>query len=201
MNELFIEGHAINAYVYCPRRCYYEYVERVFYHNVYTIHGKLLHEHVDEVGQEKRGERQLYRSLFLQSQKLGLSIRCDVVEEKNGCLYPVEYKRGQLANWENNQMQLCAQALALEELIGKEVPFGYLFFYGSFRRQKVEFTTELREKTIEIIAVIRKMYQEKNSPPSGIDDWSRCRHCSMVDYCLPQDRANLKGKVLWELFI
>lgn len=195
-----VEGHAINTYAYCPRRCYYEYVERVFYHNVYTIHGQLLHEHVDHVGQEKRGERQVYRSLFLHSEKWGLSIRCDLVEEENNQIYPVEYKRGQLAEWENNQLQLCAQALVLEEYIGQKIPFGYLFFYGSFRRQKVEFTPELREKTAQTIEAIRALYRS-DSPPEGIDQWKRCRNCSMVEYCLPFERSKLKGKVKWEHFI
>lgn len=83
------------------------------------------------------GERQLFRSLYLRSESLGLSVRCDVIEEVNGSVYPVEYKRGQQAGWENNHLQLCVQGLALEEQIDREVAFGYLFYYGSFRREKV----------------------------------------------------------------
>lgn len=198
--EPIVEGHAINTYVFCPRRCYYEYVEKVFYHNVYTVHGKLLHDHVDRFGQEKRGERQLYRSLFLNSEQLGLTVRCDIVEEEDGKLYPVEYKRGRLADWENNQLQLCAQGLVLEEVLGKPVPFGYLFFYGSFRRQKIEFDQVLRQKTLEVIDEIRHLY-EREDPPAGIDEWNKCKKCSMVDYCLPLERNKLKGKVSWERFI
>ncbi|WP_124726789.1 CRISPR-associated protein Cas4 [Staphylospora marina] len=197
--EIFVEAHAINAYAYCPRRCYYEYVERVFYHNVYTIHGKLLHEHVDHAGREHRGERQLYRSLYLRSERLGLSVRCDVIEEAEGVLYPVEYKRGKQAGWENNHLQLCAQGLALEEWIGRKIPFGYLFYYGSFRREKVIFDDALRERTIQTIKAIRALHLQ-DQPPEGIDEWFRCKKCSMVDYCLPQERARLKGKVPWERF-
>jgi CRISPR-associated exonuclease Cas4 len=198
--EVPVEAHAINAYVYCPRRCYYEYVERVFYHNVYTIHGKLLHEHVDHDGREHRGDRQLYRSLYLFSERLGLSVRCDVIEEAEGAMYPVEYKRGRQMGWENNQLQLCAQGLALEEHLGNKVPFGYLFYYGSFRREKVEFDDSLRERTMQVIKEIRDLYL-LDQPPEGIDEWSRCKHCSMVDYCLPLERVRLKGKVPWERFI
>ncbi|WP_244527506.1 CRISPR-associated protein Cas4 [Lihuaxuella thermophila] len=195
-----VEGHAINTYVFCPRRCYYEYVEKVFYHNVYTIHGKLLHEHVDQSGREKRGERHLYRSLYLSSERLGLTLRCDLVEEDQGNLYPVEYKRSRQADWENNQLQLCAQGLVLEEYLRRPVPFGYLFFYGSFQRKRVEFSETLRKRTTEVIEEIRQLY-EREAPPAGIDDWNKCKKCSMVDYCLPLERRKLKGKVLWERFI
>ncbi|MBA4601742.1 CRISPR-associated protein Cas4 [Thermoactinomyces mirandus] len=198
--EMMVEAHAINAYIYCPRRCYYEYVERVFYHNVYTIHGKLLHDHVDHAGMEHRGERQLFRSLYLRSESLGLSVRCDVIEEADGSVYPVEYKRGQQAGWENNHLQLCAQGLALEERIGREVAFGYLFYYGSFRREKVMFDKSLRERTKQAVKEIQSLYFQ-DLPPEGIDDWAKCQKCSMADYCLPQERAGLKGKVPWEHFI
>lgn len=195
-----VEAHAINTYAYCPRRCYYEYVERVFYHNVYTVHGKLLHEHVDRYGQEHRGERQVIRSLFFRSEALGLVAKCDIVEEENGRIYPVEYKRGKIADWENNHLQLCAQALLLEESMGHQISTGYLFFYGSNRRLKVDFNSDLRQKTLKVVESIRDLYQEP-TPPDGIDEWSRCKHCSMVDYCLPQDRKKLRGKVQWERFI
>lgn len=195
-----VEAHAINTYAYCPRRCYYEYVERVFYHNVYTVHGKLLHEHVDQFGQEHRGERQVIRSLFFKSQRLGLVAKCDIVEERNGQIYPVEYKRGKIADWENNHLQLCAQALLLEEHLGHPISYGLLFFYSSNRRMKVNLDSALRQKTLEVIESIRSLYQQ-SVPPDGIDEWPRCKHCSMVDYCMPQDRSKLRGKVQWEHFI
>lgn len=137
-----VEAHAINTYAYCPRRCYYEYVERVFYHNVYTLHGKLLHEHVDQFGQEHRGERQVIRSLLFKSQSLGLVAKCDIVEEKNGQIYPVEYKRGKLADWENNHLQLCAQALLLEEHLGHPISYGLLFQPSKEGEFRLGFETE-----------------------------------------------------------
>jgi CRISPR-associated exonuclease Cas4 len=195
-----VEGHAINTYSFCPRRCYYEYIEHVFYHNEYTIAGKLLHGHVDQIGLEKRGERELSRSLYLSSEKLGLSVRCDVVEEAQGKIYPVEYKRGKLADWENNFLQLCAQGIILEENLGLSISFGYLFFYGSHHRQKVMFTDPLREKTLDVIEKIRQLHAERKAP-KGIDDWKKCKKCSLVDYCLPKERMQLKGKIPWEHFI
>jgi CRISPR-associated exonuclease Cas4 len=200
MENPTVEGHALNAYVFCPRRCYYEYVEKTFYHNVYTMHGKLLHEHVDHVGRETRGEREGYRSVFLYSEKYGLSIRCDLIEEEQGQIYPVEYKRGKAADWENNVLQVCAQALALEEYLRKQVDFGYLFFYGSHQRKKVIFDEEIRRRTIEVIGLIRELYLSDN-PPAGIDDWKKCCKCSLVDYCLPRERRQLRGKIRWERFI
>jgi CRISPR-associated exonuclease Cas4 len=198
--EIFVEGHAINTYVFCPRRCFYEYVEKVFYHNVYTVHGQLLHQHVDTMGREKRADRELYRSLFLYSQQHGFVVRCDVVEEANGEIYPVEYKRGKQGDWENNQLQLCAQGMALEEAYQLPVEYGYLFFYGSQLREKIVLDSHLREKTIATIEQIRGLYHLKQ-PPAGIDDWKKCRKCSLVEYCLPMERNTLKGKVAWERFI
>lgn len=195
-----VEAHAINTYAYCPRRCYYEYVERVFYHNAYTVHGKLLHHHVDKFGQEHRGERKVMRSLFFSSESLGLVAKCDLAEEDNGQIYPVEYKRGKIADWENNHLQLCAQALLLEEYLGYPILSGFLFFHGSNRRMKVILDTDLRQETLKAIESIRALYQ-CSTPPEGIDEWSRCKHCSMVDYCLPQDRKKLKGNIQWEHYI
>lgn len=125
-----------------------------------------------------------------------------MVEENKGMIYPVEYKRSKTSDWENNYLQLCAQGLALEEHLNLPEPIshGYLFFYGSFQRIKVDFTKELREKTIQTIFSIRDLYGRK-VPPAGIDEWNRCQKCSMVDYCLPNDRVNLKGKIKWEHFI
>lgn len=182
-----VEAHAINTYAYCPRRCYYEYVERVFYHNFYTVHGKFLHEYVDRYGQEHCGERMVIRSLFFKSEALGLVAKCDIVEEENGEIYPVEYKRGKIADWENNHLQLCSQALLLKESLGNRISTGYLFFYRSSRRQKMEFNSNLRQKTLKVVESIQDLYQQ-STPPDGIDEWSRCKHCSMVDDCLPHDR-------------
>jgi len=88
----------------------------------------------------------------------------------------------------------------LEERIGRAVPFGYLFYYGSFRREKVMLDEELRERTRQAIEAIRSLY-ELERPPAGIDEGHRCQKCSMVDYCLPQERGRLKGRVAWERFI
>ncbi len=148
----------------------------------------------------KEESEKIYRSLYLHSETLGLVVRCDLVEEKGDKIYPVEYKRGRYAHWENNHLQLCAQALALEEALNRKIEYGYLFFYGSFRRKKVTFDESLRKKTVETIDAIRGLY-ERECPPDGIEDWSRCKKCSMVDYCLPLERKSLRGKVAWEHFI
>ncbi|MBS7531171.1 CRISPR-associated protein Cas4 [Hazenella sp. IB182353] len=195
-----MEGHAINTFVYCPRRCYYEYVERVFYHNMYTIHGKILHHRVDHMGKEHREEREIYRSLFVCSEQYRLTVRCDIVESSEGHIYPVEYKRGKMSNWENNKMQLCAQALALEDTLQCSIPYGYLFFYGSYQRKKIDFDLSLRNETIGVIKEIQDLYR-RTEPPEGINDWTKCKKCSLVDYCLPMDRMKLKGKIEWGRFI
>lgn len=195
-----VQASAIAAYVFCPRRCYYEYVEQVFYHNVYTLHGSLLHQHVDKEGVETRDERILTRSLYLFSEKYGLSVRCDLVEEKDGEIYPVEYKRGKDGDWKNNLLQLCAQAIALEEYLQRPVTKGYLYFYGSHKRREIEFDEQLRQETISVIREISHL-ANKTIPPEGINDSRRCPHCSLYDYCLPFEREKLKGEIRWERYI
>lgn len=195
-----VQASAIAAYAFCPRRCYYEYIENVFYHNIYTKHGSLLHQHADKVGSEKRDERELVRSLYLYSERYGLIVRCDIVEERDGEVYPVEYKRGKEGDWDNNLLQLCAQGLALEEHIQTPVNKGYLYFYGSSKRKEVMLTNELRTKTIEVIQHIRDLSEQK-IPPQGIQDPHRCPACSLYQYCLPFETEELRGVIQWERYI
>ncbi|MBA4537823.1 CRISPR-associated protein Cas4 [Bacillus aquiflavi] len=195
-----VQASAITAYAFCPRRCYYEYVDHVFFDNVYTKHGSLLHQHVDKEGIESRDNRLLTRSLYLFSEKYQLSVRCDVVEERDGKVYPVEYKRGKDGDWKNNLLQLCAQAIALEEYTKNTIKKGYLYFYGSNKRREVEFNEQLRQETITVIKKIRDL-DKQEKPPKGINDPRRCSFCSLFDYCMPFETEKLKGEIDWERYI
>ena len=193
---------ALNHYAYCPRRCALIHVEQTFDENMYTMRGRDLHERADmpeESGQE--GEARVERALPLWSKRLGLIGRADVVEFHEETPYPVEYKSGHRRQWDNDDLQLCAQAICLEEMTGKPVPCGAIYHHGSRRRREVVFDESLRHGVEEAVVAIRKMLAERVLPPPVND--KRCDHCSLKESCLPsvigeQDRAK---RLVRDLFV
>src|SRR5579863_7187835 len=136
---------ALNQYAYCPRRCALIHVEQTFEENIYTMRGRDLHERTDapeESGWEE-GVR-VERALPLWSYRLGFVGKADVVEFHGETPYPVEYKSGRLRKFENDDLQLCAQGICLEEMTGKAVPRGAIFHHSSRRRREVAFDQRLR---------------------------------------------------------
>lgn len=192
---------ALNHYAYCPRRCALIHVEQTFDENIYTMRGRDLHERTDtpeESGQE--GKIRVERALPLWSKKLGLVGKADVVEFYEDVPYPVEYKSGRRSHWENDDLQLCAQAMCLEEITGKSVPRGAIYHHGSRRRREVIFDEALRSHVAESVTAIRAMLSARVLPPPVNDN--RCERCSLKESCMPsvigeQDRAKT---VVAELF-
>jgi CRISPR-associated exonuclease Cas4 len=174
---------ALNHYSYCPRRCALIHVEQIFEENVYTMRGRNLHDRVDEpVGEFQEGVR-IERPLPLWSVRLGLIGKADVVEFRKGTVVPVEYKSGRLRHFENDDLQLCAQGLCLEEMTGKEVALGAIYHHRSRRRREVIFDSSLRQ-TVEIaVAEVRRLIENRVVPPPVND--KRCRHCSLQESCMP----------------
>lgn len=193
---------ALNHYAYCPRRCALIHVEQTFDENIYTMRGRNLHERTDtpeESGQE--GEARVERALPLWSKRLGLIGKADVVEFHEETPYPVEYKSGHRRQWDNDDLQLCAQAICLEEMTDKPVPCGAIYHHGSRRRREVVFDKSLRHCVEEAVVAIRKMLTERVLPPPVND--KRCEHCSLNESCLPsvigeQDRAK---RLVKDLFV
>ena len=149
MNDLLPLSY-INQYAYCPRRFWYMYVEAEMIENAHVLRGKINHENVNEPGYATAGGVISHRRVYVYSHTLGISGICDLVEETPaGDLTPVEYKQGQLGKWANDQAQLCAQALCLEEMTGRTIAQGAIFYFGSRRREEVIFTPVLREQTLE----------------------------------------------------
>ena len=184
MNDEPINVSALNHYAYCPRRCALIHVERMFEENIYTMRGRDLHERTDtpeESGWEE-GVR-VERALPLWSKKLGLIGKADVVEFYEDVPYPVEYKSGRRSHWENDDLQLCAQAMCLEEMTGKSVPRGAIYHHGSRRRREVIFDEALRSHVAESVTAIRAMLSARVLPPPVND--KRCEHCSLRESCMP----------------
>ncbi len=187
----------LNALEYCPRRFYYEFVAGDMLSNEFVLEGTLLHQHADTPGEHLRdGETQINR-VYLNSETLGLSGFTDIVEEFNGVYIPVEYKHGKEGKWLNDHVQLCAQALCLEERVPDTpaIPYGYIFYFGSRRRVQVHFTTELRAKTLATIERARTIATEEH-PPAPLEGKLsiRCRDCSLRPLCLPDEVKLLRKK-------
>ena len=174
---------ALEHYSYCPRQCALIHQEQTFSENLYTLRGRAVHEQVDEpeVAVEK-GVR-VERALPLWSNRLGLVGKADVVEFHGEIPYPVEYKHGPRREKEHDDLQLCAQALCLEEMTGQSVPKGAIFHHSSRRRREVEFTPALREKVKQSVAEVRSMLASRILPPAVND--ARCKNCSLQESCLP----------------
>jgi len=174
---------ALEHYSYCPRQCALIHVEQSFDDNVFTLRGRAVHEQVDEPeGMIEKGVR-VERALPLWSYRLGLVGKADVVEFHGDTPYPVEYKHGPRRQKEHDDLQLCAQAMCLEEMTGQAVPKGAIFHHSSRRRREVEFTPALRAKVEQTAQQIRLMLADRTLPPAVND--ARCKHCSLQDSCLP----------------
>lgn len=177
---------ALNQYAYCPRRCALIYVESEFTDNIHTQRGNVEHERVDRAAHttSREGARIEY-ALPIWSEQIGLIGKCDVVEFwPDGTIYPVEYKHGPRRVWGNDDLQLAAQSMCLEEMFSVTISAGAIFHAGSKRRREVIISESLRERVIAVIANIRALLQAGALPPPVND--KRCDQCSLKEICQPQ---------------
>lgn len=175
---------ALNQYQFCPRRCALMHIEGIWHDNEHTRVGSLLHDHADEPGYENTGDVTVLRALPLYSDRYGLTGKADIVELHNGQPVPVEYKKGRRRKFDNDEIQLCAQALCLEEMFACEIPTGYIYHAASKRRREVLFDWRLREQTERTIAAVREMLASGITPPAELKP--RCDGCSLRRVCMPE---------------
>src|SRR6266567_8319359 len=128
---------ALEHYSYCPRQCALIHIEQTFDENIYTLKGHIAHERVDQTITRNEEDMRIERAVPLWSRRLGLVGRADVVEFHGEAPFPVEYKVGPRRKWGHDDLQLCAQALCLEEMTGQEVRHGAIYYHGSRRRKEV----------------------------------------------------------------
>lgn len=175
---------ALEHWSYCPRQCALIHVEQTFNENLYTLRGRAIHEQVDIPEVEIQAGVRIERALPLWSKRLGLIGKADVVEFHGTAPYPVEYKHGSKAKtWGHEDLQLCAQALCLEEMTGQEVRCGAIYHFKSRRRREVVFDQPLRDAVTKAVQDIREMLDTKTVPPPVND--KRCEHCSLQESCMP----------------
>ncbi len=189
---------ALQHYLFCPRQCALIHVEQIWEESRLTAEGRILHERVDEGGMEKRRDVKRVFGLPIRCLRLGLVGKADVVEfhrQPDGTWrpYPVEHKRGRRKEEDWDRVQLCAQALCLEEMLGVAVPEGALFYGKEQRREVVEINEALRRKTEEVAAAVHRMLAEGRTPPPGYSP--KCDRCSLVEVCLPRGVGGSRGRV------
>lgn len=173
---------AIEHFAYCPRQCALIHCDGVWSDNAHTVRGTRSHRRVD-AGQHRteRGKRVL-RGIPLWSESLGLTGRADVVEVAGDVIHPVEYKSGTRHGLAAD-LQLCAQALCLEEMLDLAVPAGSVWYGGPRRRVEVPFTASLRTEVKDIVVAIREQLST-GELPSAVND-GRCKECQLFHHCLP----------------
>jgi CRISPR-associated exonuclease Cas4 len=181
----------LNAWEYCPRRFYLEYVLGEFQENEHIVLGNHLHRNVNEDAIRQEGDTRIYQQQWVWSDRLQVSGIIDAVEETQGQLVPLEYKKGKMAQHLSDHFQLCAAALCLEERLGRAIAYGEIFYHANRRRQRVMFTEELRQATEGAIAAAQQSVS--GAMPLPIDHKKKCQSCSLQGICLPFEVRQLRS--------
>jgi CRISPR-associated exonuclease Cas4 len=192
---------ALQHYLYCPRQCALIHVEQLWAENRLTAEGRLLHETTAEPGTEQRRGVRTVMAMPVASRRLGVSGIADVVEmhkEEAGRWrpFPVEYKRGRPKAHRADEVQLCAQAIALEEMFGVDIAEGALFYGEPRRRTAVAFDAELRRLTAEVAAAARAQIASGVTPPA-VYEKRKCGACSLLELCRPRQLAKPRSAAAW----
>ncbi|HSG38427.1 MAG TPA: CRISPR-associated protein Cas4 [Thermoanaerobaculia bacterium] len=181
---------ALQHLIFCERQTALIHIERIWVDNPLTVEGHHLHEKADSGEGESRGDVRIARGLALRCLRLGLTGKADVVEfhrlpssPEVWRPFPVEYKRGKPKAHRADEVQLCAQALCLEEMLGLEVPAGALFYAQTRRRLEVPFDAELRRLTEDTAARLHRLFASGETPKAAREP--KCDHCSLLGVCLP----------------
>ncbi|HEX2959556.1 MAG TPA: CRISPR-associated protein Cas4 [Chitinispirillaceae bacterium] len=187
---------ALQHIIFCERQCALIHIERQWAENRLTAEGQILHEKTDKEEVESRGNLRIARALYIHNFELGLYGKADVVEFHKGSVgvvlpnltglwmpFPVEYKRGKPKADRCDEIQLCAQALCLEEMLRIEIPEGALFYGTPRRRTPITFNSILREETKSASEKLRALIKNGKTPPAAFQ--KKCENCSLIDLCMP----------------
>lgn len=184
----YIMLSALQHYQFCPRQCALIHIERQWAENRFTAEGNILHERADSKTSERSGSVRIVRTLPVCSRHYGLSGQADVVEfHADGTVFPVEYKRGRPKKDFCDAVQLCAQALCLEEMLGKDILSGALYYGQKKRRKEIVFDEDLRALTRKTIRATHQLIRSGLTPRA--DYGKKCDSCSLLNLCLPKSCA------------
>ncbi|MCL4491178.1 MAG: CRISPR-associated protein Cas4 [Nitrospirae bacterium] len=183
-----IQLSALQHYAYCRRQCALIHIEQVWSENVFTAEGRIMHDKADSNKHESRGNVRIDYSVPLRSLRLGLIGKADVVEfHKEGeqwLPFPVEYKRGKPKIADCDMVQLCAQAICLEEMLNVEIKEGALFYGQTRRREDVFFDTALRQETEDTAIKVHELIKSGITPKAEYS--KKCERCSLLEVCMPK---------------
>lgn len=184
IDEPVVPISALEHHLYCPRQCALIHVEGLWVESEHTVRGTAGHQRVDTAPSRlERGMRTL-RHIPLWSERHGLIGRADaVMVSSSGELEPVEYKIG-VPHGDAARVQLCAQALCLEEMFGRPVFGGAIWYSAARRRTRVVFDKRLREQTLKAVAEVKDWMSRSTLPPALFD--GRCSACQLLDHCQPE---------------
>lgn len=189
---------ALQHAVYCLRQAALIHIERLWAENRFTAEGRVLHDATSEPGARQRKAVRRVTALPLACRRLNLTGVADLVEfhqdPEGEIAYPVEFKRGKPKRHRADEVQLCAQALCLEEMTGRPVPEGALFYGETRRRRVVQFGVELRRITEETAAAMRELF-ESGRTPAAVYRADRCDACSLIELCRP--KAGAKSALIY----
>ena len=209
---------ALQHLLFCERQCALIHIEQVWEENSFTAEGQVLHKRAHEGPDERRPGIRITRGLPVRSLELGLSGACDVVEfhestsehgasnnsenkatgggtRQRETILPVEYKRGKPKAHRADEVQLCAQALCLEEMLGLPIPHGALYYGERHRRTEVAFDEPLRALTRELCARLRVLIDSRTTPPAVKE--RKCESCSLIRLCMPEIFTLRRGVGAW----
>lgn len=195
--EDFLLLSGIQHFCFCRRQWALIHIEQQWKENLKTVEGNIVHENChDEHFFEKRGDLLITRGIRIFSRIMGVTGQCDVVEfykSEEGCLlhgyggywlpYPVEYKRGKSKSIDADRLQLCGQAMCLEEMLGSTINKGAIYYHESNRREEVQLTASLRKKVKDLLAEMHEYYSRGYTPV--VKAKSGCASCSLKEICMP----------------
>jgi CRISPR-associated exonuclease Cas4 len=188
---------ALQHWLYCPRQCALIHVERAWAENRFTAEGRVMHARAHDGPDESRQGVRITRGLPVRSLLVGLAGECDVVEfHPGGRILPVEYKRGKPKSHRADEVQLCAQALCIEEMLSATVPGGCLYYGERRRRMEIPFDAELRDLVAAAAAEVHNCIRDGVTPPAEYET-KRCGACSLLDLCQPQALRFRRGAGAW----
>ncbi len=198
--ESLLPLSALQHYLYCPRQCALIHLEQEWAENKFTAEGRVMHERAHEGPDERRAAVRIMRGMPVVSRGLGVSGECDVVEfHADGSVLPVEYKRGKPKAHRADEVQLCAQAVALEEMLGKkagEIGRGCLYYGENRRRHEVALDAELRTLTAEAALALHGMMRAGRTP-GAMYERTKCEACSLLALCMPKTRDRRASAAAW----
>ena len=194
----YLQLSGLQHFVFCRRQWALIHIENLWAENYRTADGTVMHENVHNTAyRESRGERKIARGMYVHSARLGISGQCDAVEflrsadgvpiagwEGRWQPYPVEYKRGRPQAIDADRLQLCAQAICLEEMLCCDIPEGALYYGETRRRETVKLTRELRQEVRDCLLEMHALYERGHTP--RVKPTKACSACSLKELCLPR---------------